>query len=399
MIEIGIKKIASVALVTSCLVPSVSFAQNAVTLYGVLDEGFNYQSNSGGPSRYFLLSGGLQNSRWGLKGSEDLGGGAKAIFVLENGFDLNTGALGQGGRIFGRQAYMGLSSPQYGTIMLGRQYDSLVTSVGDFAADDQWGGFPAGHPGDVDNFNNTFRASNAVKYQSPDFYNASFSAMYALGGVAGDFTRNQVISFGANYKINQFRAGLGYLSARTPNVGFFGNSAATTPTAGSSSLSSPVTSGFASAHNYSVMAGGVAYTLGSLTVGSTYSYTQFSGLGDSSSGPNPNGYSGKAHFSDFEVNANYYLNPALLVGVAYNYAIGGSALSKSGEKPNAKYNQGTVGADYFLSKRTDIYGMFVYQVASGVDSRGVSAVAAINSLTPSSANHIAFARIGIRHKF
>ena len=393
------KQVSLAVLVAGCLGCSTSFAQSSVTLYGIVDEGINYQSNSGGPSLVSTSSGGLSGSRWGLKGVEDIGAGNKAIFVVENGFDANTGALAQGGRMFGRQAYVGLSSNQYGTLMLGRQYDSLVTSVGDFAADDQWGGFPAGHPGDMDNFNNTFRVNNAIKYQSPDFYNFSFSTTYANGGVAGDFARNQVFSFGANYKKDQFRAALAYLAARTPNTGLFGNSGASAPSAATSSLTSPVTSGFSSAKNYSVMAGGLAYTFGSLTVGSTYSYTEFGGLGDKSSGPNANGYFGTTHFQDFEVNANYFVNSALLLGIAYNYAIGGRASSAQGEKPNAKYNQFTLGADYYLSKRTDIYWIFTYQVASGVDSRGLPAVAAINSLTPSSDNRIAFARFGLRHRF
>ena len=57
-----------------------------------------------------LYQGNLQGSRWGLKGTEDLGGGLKAIFQLENGFDVNNGKLGQGGLLFGRQAYVGLTS-------------------------------------------------------------------------------------------------------------------------------------------------------------------------------------------------------------------------------------------------------------------------------------------------
>ena len=67
-------------------------------------------------------------------GKEDLGGGLKAIFVLENGFNVFNGTLGQGGDMFGRQAYVGLSTAQYGTVTLGRQYDSVVDFTGDLAA-------------------------------------------------------------------------------------------------------------------------------------------------------------------------------------------------------------------------------------------------------------------------
>ncbi len=106
--------------------PTISSAQSSVTRYGLIDEGFNYTSNVGGHSNYQLESGFAQGSRWGLKGTEDLGGGLKAVFQLENGFDVNSGNLGQGSRMFGRQANVGLSSDRFGTVTVGRQYDSVV---------------------------------------------------------------------------------------------------------------------------------------------------------------------------------------------------------------------------------------------------------------------------------
>lgn len=86
-----------IALATSATFAVPVFAQSSVTLYGVVDEGFNYTNNVGGKHDYELQSGYAQGSRWGLKGAEDLGGGTKAIFQLENGFNLNNGRLGQGG--------------------------------------------------------------------------------------------------------------------------------------------------------------------------------------------------------------------------------------------------------------------------------------------------------------
>lgn len=391
------KRIAGIA--ASMLISSVSHAQSSVTLYGVVDEGINYQSNANGHALYNLSSGVLQGSRWGFKGTEDLGGGLRALFVLENGFDINAGTLSQGGRMFGRQAYVGLSSSQYGTLMLGRQYDSVVTSIGLFAVGDQWGGYITAHPGDLDNFNNTVRTNNAVKYVSNTYGGFSFSGMYALGGQAGDFTGNQVWSLGANYVNGPLNLAAAYLNARTPNVGFFGNSAAAAVTPASTSLASPVTTGFISARDYSVAAAAGSYVFGSATLGFTYSNTRFSNLGDLSAGANPHGYSGTAVFNNAEVNAQYQLTSAFLIGAAYDYTHGGSVAAKGGEKPAASYHQVSVGADYFLSKRTDVYCVGVYQKASGVDSRDVTAVASLNNLTPSSNNHAATVRLGIRHKF
>src|SRR5690349_20026219 len=81
-------------------------AQSSVTLYGTIDTSITYVHNAAGNQNLWALgnssAGNLSGTRWGLKGTEDLGGGLAAIFQLENGFDPSTGKLGQGGRIFGR---------------------------------------------------------------------------------------------------------------------------------------------------------------------------------------------------------------------------------------------------------------------------------------------------------
>jgi len=116
-------------------------AQSSVTLYGVIDTSIAWVHGNDGQANnsWQMLSGNLQGSRWGLKGAEDLGGGLKAIFQLENGFDPGTGHLNQGGRMFGRQAFVGLQSDQYGTLTLGRQYDPLVDLVQAVTADNYFG--------------------------------------------------------------------------------------------------------------------------------------------------------------------------------------------------------------------------------------------------------------------
>src|SRR5471030_706016 len=72
-------------------------AQSSVTLYGIVDGGVLYSNNIGGQTLYGTSSSNLQGSRWGLRGTEDLGGGLKVRFVLENGFNIFSGRLGQGG--------------------------------------------------------------------------------------------------------------------------------------------------------------------------------------------------------------------------------------------------------------------------------------------------------------
>src|SRR6201996_94865 len=200
----------------------VAHAQSSVTLYGIIDEGFNINTNSGGKHLYNLSSGVLQGSRFGMRGTEDLGGGLKAVFVLENGFDVNSGKLGQGGDMFGRQAYVGLSSP-FGTVTLGRQYDSVVDYVGPLEVGDQWGGYIAAHPDDLDNFNNANRVNNAIKFTSANYAGLTFGGLYSLGGIAGQTGRNQIWSGGVGYSNGPLVLGAGYLNVHNPNASFWGN--------------------------------------------------------------------------------------------------------------------------------------------------------------------------------
>jgi predicted porin len=255
-----------------------------VTLYGIIDEGFNINTNSGGKHLYNLSSGVLQGSRFGLRGTEDLGGGLKAIFVLENGFDVNNGKLGQGGLMFGRQAYVGLSS-QFGTVTLGRQYDSVVDYVGPLEVGDQWGGYIAAHPGDLDNFNNSYRTNNTVKYTSANYNGLTFGGTYSFGGIAGNVTSNQIWSLGAGYNNGPLVLGVGYLNARSPAAsgGLFNNGG--TAAAPAAAVTSPVYAGFSSANTYQVIGAGGAYTFGAATVGLTYSNIRFGNLGASFASP------------------------------------------------------------------------------------------------------------------
>jgi predicted porin len=371
-------------------------AQSSVTLYGIIDEGFNINTNAGGAHLYNLSSGVLQGSRWGLRGTEDLGGGLKAVFVLENGFDVNSGRLGQGGLMFGRQAYVGLGSSQFGTVTLGRQYDSVVDYVGPLEVGDQWGGYIAAHPGDLDNFNNAYRTNNAIKFTSVNYAGLTFGGMYSVGGVAGDYSRNQTWSLGAGYTNGPLVLGVGYLNARTPNTsgGLFGNN--TTSTA--SVVTSPVYAGFASASTYQVIGAGGAYTFGAATFGATYSNIRFNGIGSTS--PSALIAGQHATFNNGEISVKYQITPALLVGAAYDYTKGNDV----GPVDGTTYHQGMLGVDYFLSKRTDVYITGVYQHASGeqISANGATvtqAHASINGLTPSSNSNQFTARVGIRHKF
>ncbi len=394
---------------------TASHAQSSVTLYGLVDLGVTYTNSAQtsvvngqprGGSQFALTDAhttGLSGSRWGLRGTEDLGDGLRAIFVIENGFMANSGALAQGGAEFGRQAYVGLSSSRLGTVTLGRQYDPLVDSVQAFGASGSWGGYMSSHLNDIDNLSNTNRINNSIKFTTPTFHGFRAGALYSFGGVAGNNSQNQIWSLGASYSGSALAFGVGYLNARNPNVSFYGNTpnkglatannlgsfgSATTPE------SSPGIAGYASAHTTQILGAGASYTLGQATVSSVVTNTRFDSLG-SSSGPNPLGYSGHASFTSAELGLRYRWTPSLLTGVAFDYTWRNSVKGDGG----AKYLQLDLGAIYSLSKRTDVYALAVMQRATGRDSLGQRAVANISGFTPSATDKQLGVRLGIRHKF
>lgn len=381
-----------------------TYAQSSVTLYGVVDAGITLNNNSGGRQEYRQSSGSMQGNRFGLRGAEDLGGGLKALFVLENGFAIETGRLGQGGSEFGRQAFVGLSSDKYGKLTLGRQYDSVVDMVGPLASGSQWAGYAGAHPGDLDNLNNRHRVNNAIKYTSANYAGLTFTGLYSLGGIAGDYSRSQIFSVGAGYANGPLKLGVGYLNARDPNYSLFGNNPDGRTAANSASSNnmrtdgklSPIYGGYASANTQQVISAGGAYTFGAATVGATYSNVQFKNLGAvGGTDLNSNDFAGTATFNNAEVNFKYQLTPMLLAGIAYHYTQGPSMPSGS----RAKYHQINAGADYFLSKRTDVYWLAAWQHASGYDSTNTPAVASINGVSPSNTQNQVVASVGIRHKF
>lgn len=374
-------------------------AQSSVTLYGIADAGFTFNSNATGGRQYAVTSGNAFGSRWGLKGLEDLGGGLAAIFTLEAGYNMATGTMAQNGTEFGRQAWVGLHSDSYGSVMIGRQNPDGPQTVGGLEAGGQWAASGAGygaHPGDIDNLDNFNRANNAIKYQSPTYKGLTVATLYSLGGKAGNFTQNEIFDFSAAYQMGPAQLAAAYTFVKDPNFSFYGNKANDSATG--LNITSPVQEGYASAGSQQIIAVGGAYTFGPATVGAVYSRTQFQNLGAVSvAGLNSleKSYSGTASLNTAEINFKYQVTPALQLGTAYIYLRNGGAGGVNG----ATYQQVDLGGYYSLSKRTSLYAVAVYQKASGTDSTGQHAVAAILGATPSNSNHQTVATVGILERF
>ncbi|WP_322094040.1 porin [Paraburkholderia bannensis] len=162
-------------------------AQSSVTLYGVADAFVQFLSN-GGKSSWSQRSGGGVPSRIGMKGVEDLGGGLKAVFTLESGFNINNGTgFSDTGAMFYRQSWVGLTHDRYGTFSLGRQYQPTfwVLYPGDpFQANEMLSLLSA--TGSVVDRNTLGlqasggRSSNSLVYRSPKLKGFQLLAMYAF---------------------------------------------------------------------------------------------------------------------------------------------------------------------------------------------------------------------------
>lgn len=348
---------------------SVAHAQSSVTLYGSIDEGFQYTSNIGGHSLYALVSGVQQDgNRWGIKGQEDLGGGVSAVFQLENGFDLNNGAALPAGQMFGRQAYVGISSNNLGTLTLGRQYDSVVDYIAPLSAAGSWGGTLFAHPFDADNLNESFRIDNSVKYTSAGYGGLQFGTLYGFSNQAGAFADNRAWSIGAKYQNGPLSAAAAFMNIDDASS----NSTGAVP-------DSPYLS-----TQQRVAGAGVNYAIGPAVLGLVYTHTDII--------DRPTFPTSTLKFDNFEFNARFNVTASWYLAAMYLYTTESITNSDGHDSPHR--NQLGLMADYRLSKRTDLYVQGVYEKASG---EGVFATVGDNAESSSQSQTVA--RVGIRTSF
>ena len=212
-----------VALAFAGAVAGSAYAQPAVEVYGILDMGFVRESGrvdglethgpillTGdpiSPTGNKLSSGVQSGTRLGFKGTEDLGGGLKGLFVLETGIGADRGGFNQGNLAFGRQSFVGLQG-NFGTVTLGRQLTSYFLTLNQVA--DPFasglagnaqnlmlpGAVPSGagytsNPPTIDatghglEADRAIRMNNAIKYASPIISGFSGEVSYGFGETAG----------------------------------------------------------------------------------------------------------------------------------------------------------------------------------------------------------------------
>ncbi len=215
----------------------LAHAQSNVTLYGIVDTGIAYYNNAATGGSFIgepTLTGKVP-SRFGFKGVEDLGGGLKAVFTLESGFQPGTGNLNYGGRLFGRQANVGLSG-DWGTVLLGRQNNMTfyVTGNADVIGPSIFS------LASVDPYIASARSDSAVGYMGK-FSGVTLGATYSFGrdgsSAGGPSATNCAGNVAGNYQAcKQFTGLIGY------DYQNFGISASYDQMRGNTGAAAPLTS-------------------------------------------------------------------------------------------------------------------------------------------------------------
>ena len=398
------------ALVLGCAAASLAHAQSNITLYGIVDAGVGYASNvssvtragaagrpamTSGASNFAFQSGTWQGSRWGMKGTEDLGGGLKALFRLENGFNIGNGMASQGGAIFGRHAFVGLQDKTYGTVTLGRQYDPLIDLVGSVGGTALLSGVGA-HPGDVDNLDHGSRVNNSIKYRSPTWGGFTFGATYGFGGQPGSMGRQNTWGFAGQYANGPLTWGVGFSHANNDKASATDTTIGSWSGASESAFASSINAGYASAKARDIVATAMTYEFGNTTLGANYSHTEYS-TGTYSR------FTRTAKFDTVGVLGMYRFTNAFRLGGGYSFTnVNAPAANASG----AKYHQFNLAAFYNLSKRTELYALAGYQKASGntLDAYGnvIDATASVGDAAngmSSATRSQTIVRLGVSHVF
>jgi general bacterial porin, GBP family len=350
-------------------------AQSSVTLYGVVDV-FGQYLNNGGTSSVSMRSGGNTGSMFGLKGSEDLGGGLKAIFDVENGFNVNNGSFfADSTAMFYRQSWVGLTNDKYGQLTFGRQYQPsfwVVYPADPFRADEALA--PAASAvltpdrNTLSTQNMSGRTSNSIFYRSPTMGGFQVLAMYGLSATVTQpvpQTTGNMLDVAASYTGYGFYAGFGYQKMHPG-------------TATIASLPAPLT--LLSTEHFT---GALAYRIGIVNLQALYVYSKPADPAAHSLAA----LAGTYHpYSIASIGATIQATPADTVEVAIQER------NARGVHDNTPAFQ--VGYDHSLSKRTSVYARAGYMKNHGTATMSWSGVTVTGYNTSQT-----LAVIGMTHRF
>ncbi|WP_306853230.1 porin [Cupriavidus necator] len=363
--------------IPAALAAGAIHAQTTVTLYGVLDTNVEYLTNMSpvapsaangftmapGHSVVRLTSGGLSGSRWGLRGVEDLGGGMKALFVLESGFGVDDGKSTQGGRLFGRQAFVGIDHAEVGKFTFGRQYTTLFDALTNFSPMN----FAVQYEPLILETGVNFRSDNVAKYTA-QFGPITAMAHWTFGNGAA----------GGGEVPGQFRRDTGYGAALSYAASPLGVTVAYDQ------------------YNPTLNAAGGTGTVKKAAVAASYSFGNAKVMGGYRWGRNASPTDATLLRDNFYwIGGTYQATPALGLTLAYYYDDAKNLVGTNIPNPW----QVSLLADYNLSKRTDLYLTTAFAKNGGLNF-DTSAISFANGYFPGSdKNNMFGVALGIRHKF
>ncbi|WNC89127.1 porin [Paraburkholderia sp. FT54] len=389
-----LKHVFSVALLS--LFAATSYAQSSVTLYGIIDTSVVYASNEAtgragvGHSGVEMNSSSVNATQFGFRGKEDLGGGLNAIFDLEDGFNSVNGKPNNPGDLFGRQAFVGLTSTRYGTVTLGRRYAFMSDYVSPLSAEGLgWGGNSADHPFDNDDMIRHQSIQNSVRFDSLNYHGLAFGGMYGFSNEAGQFSNDRFYSFGVKYANGPVSLAAAFEQTdRSANPAELNTTGAVT-----------------NSDNDAVMTGGREqiwgiggkYSFGASSIGFVWTHSATNNVTSVFQGAGLAPLVGNdLWFDNFEINGRYFVTHALSLAAAYTLTDGHFDSASKNLYPT--WHEAVAQADYSFSRRTDVYLEGLYQVVTG--GGGVAAFnASMFNLPPSANNRQLLLAIGLRHRF
>ncbi|MGO4378886.1 porin [Pseudoduganella sp. RAF53_2] len=311
---------------------AAAHAQSSVTIYGSLDAGVAYVSNVAGGSVTRVDQGTMQPDRFGFKGSEDLGGGMKAIYQLEGGFFTDTGNQTNANRLFNRLSVVGLSG-DFGTFTLGNMPDLVFDYAGKLSNGYQLTNWYLFHPGNLDSLANTSQFNNAVRYTSPTYSGLTGSVMVGFGEQPGDNKKGRNVSAGLNYANGPLKLVFAYSRLNDRAAGYAGTYLGSLGLGSAASVFNRLTT----------YAAGGGYVVGSWRLNAIYTQTKA------------------------DLPAVSFKQKNIDLGAAWKYGEKstlnmGYTHTKQGD---AKWNQVSLSNVYAFSKRTEFYVQGAYQRAGG----------------------------------
>lgn len=366
--------------------PALVAAQGtSVTLYGTIDTAINYTNNIGTAENDYTGFNTQTNSwpsMWGLRGSEKISDNLEAVFTLESGFNSAVGSSNQGGRLFGRQAWVGLKG-DWGQVALGRQYSMLFWSM---LNSDIMG--PNAHGlGGLDGYIPDRRQDNAISYRGT-FSGVTLGAHYAKGRDAAG---------GCNVNYNQENACSSYSAMLGYDTATWGANVAWDVLKGGDGTNwrgSDLTNTQDEDRRLAVNAWA---KFDALKLGLVYINRKTDGSVGSSSRI-VNGATQTYDLGDrsdlWSLGAAYALTPAVTIDGSVNYI-----KFKNGDE-SAKSMLYVARVKYALSKRTSVYASASYVNNSGVaNSAANSGSIGAQAYTPAAGNNQTAFMTGLRHNF